>query len=60
MRRGYQKGSLKIHRANWVDQWWENGHRRNKVLGPVVKMSSFRTCGHSVGCEQPKSKLRHF
>jgi integrase len=39
MRRGYQKGSLKIHRANWVGQWWENGHRRNRVLGPVAKMT---------------------
>lgn len=39
MRRGYQKGSLKVHRENWVPQWWQNGHRRNRVLGPVSKMT---------------------
>ena len=39
MRRGYQKGSLKIHRENWVAQWWQDGHRRNRVLGPVSKMT---------------------
>ncbi|MEW5976036.1 MAG: tyrosine-type recombinase/integrase [Acidobacteriota bacterium] len=42
MRRGYQKGSLKIHRENWVAQWWDNGHRKNRVLGPVSKMTKSR------------------
>jgi integrase len=39
MRRGYQKGSLKVFRGNYVAQWRENGHRRNRVLGPVSKMT---------------------
>jgi integrase len=39
MRRGYQKGSLKVHRGNWVAQWWQDGHRRNRALGPVAKMT---------------------
>jgi hypothetical protein len=39
MRRGSQKGSLKVFRGNHVAQWRENGHRRNRVLGPVSKMT---------------------
>ena len=32
-RRRHQQGSLKRVRGRWIAQWWEDGHRRNKVLG---------------------------
>lgn len=34
-RRRHQQGSLKVVRGRWIAQWWEDGHRRNKVLGRV-------------------------
>src|ERR1051325_7456038 len=39
MRKRYQNGSLKQRCGKWVGQWWEDGHRRNLVLGPVSKMT---------------------
>jgi integrase len=39
VRRGYQKGSLKVFRGKWVAQWWEGSHRRNRVIGCAKKMS---------------------
>lgn len=32
-RRRHQQGSLKVVRGRWIAQWWDNGHRRNKLLG---------------------------
>ena len=39
MRRRYQKGSLTKARGRWIAQWWENGHRRKRVLGTVSAMT---------------------
>jgi hypothetical protein len=43
MPKRFQKGSVKkIKRPAgwmWVGQYWENGHRRNKVLGLVAQMT---------------------
>jgi TPP-dependent indolepyruvate ferredoxin oxidoreductase alpha subunit len=39
MQRGYQKGSLKVFRGNYVGQGWQGGHRKSRVLGPVSKMT---------------------
>lgn len=39
MRKRHQKGSLKIRNGNWIAQWWQEGHRRNKVLGKIRKMA---------------------
>jgi integrase len=39
MRKRHQKGSLKTRNGNWIAQWWQEGHRRNKVLGKIRKMS---------------------
>ena len=39
MRKRHQKGSLKIRNGNWIAQWWDEGHRRNKVLGKIRKMT---------------------
>ncbi len=39
MRKRHQKGSLKIRNGNWIAQWWQEGHRRNKVLGKTRKMT---------------------
>jgi integrase len=42
-RKRYQNGSVKPRNHGrkkvWVAQWWENGHRRSKVLGPFSSMS---------------------
>ena len=38
-RRRHQQGSLKVVRGRYVAQWWEDGHRRNKVLGKVSKLT---------------------
>lgn len=38
-RQRYQSGSLKKSRGKWVGQWWDGGHRRNRVLGPVSSTS---------------------
>src|SRR5579884_1643458 len=39
MRRNrYQKGSIKKRCGKWIGQWWENGVRRNRALGPVSTM----------------------
>jgi hypothetical protein len=35
MRKRHQQGSLKVIRGRWIGQWWEDGHRRNKMLGKV-------------------------
>jgi integrase len=35
MRRRYQQGSLSKVDGNWIAQWWEDGHRRNRTLGRV-------------------------
>ena len=35
MRKRFQKGSVKKVKGNWIGQWWEDGHRRNLVLGRV-------------------------
>jgi hypothetical protein len=39
MRQRHQKGSLKIRNGNWIAQWWQEGHRRNKVLGKIRKVT---------------------
>ncbi len=43
MAKRFQKGSVKRIRRPaglmWVGQWWEEGHRRNRVLGLVSKMT---------------------
>jgi integrase len=39
MRRRFQKGSIKKRDGAWIGQWWENGHRRNVVLGRVSQMT---------------------
>jgi integrase len=39
MRKRHQKGSLKIRNGNWIAQWWQEGHRRNKVLGKIRKVT---------------------
>src|SRR2546426_5957714 len=43
MPKRFQKGSVKKIRRPagwmWVGQWWDDGHRRNKVLGLVSKMT---------------------
>ena len=40
-RKRYQEGSLKkvASRGTWVGQWWEDGTRRNKVLGRFSSMT---------------------
>jgi hypothetical protein len=38
-RRRHQQGSLKVVRGRWIAQWWEDGHRRNKVLGRVPSIT---------------------
>jgi integrase len=38
-RKRHQRGSLKKVRERWVAQWWEEGHRRNKILGNAGKMT---------------------
>src|SRR5262245_5333044 len=39
MRRRFQKGSIKKRKGVWIGQWWENGHRRNVVLGRVAQLT---------------------
>src|SRR5215469_11060356 len=39
MRRRYQSGSLRKRCGKWVGQWWEQGRRRNRVLGPFSSMT---------------------
>ena len=38
-RRRYQQGSLKKRCGKWIGQWWEQGRRRNRALGPVSSMT---------------------
>jgi hypothetical protein len=38
-RRRHRQGNLKVVRGRHVAQWWEDGHRRNKVLGMVSSMT---------------------
>lgn len=38
-RKRHQQGSLKVVRGRWIAQWWEDGHRRNKLLGKVSKVT---------------------
>ena len=37
----------------WVGQWWENGHRRNRVLGLVSEMSKTDAQGKLAEILQP-------
>src|SRR5438105_11440797 len=39
MRKRFQKGSVKKVNGKWIGQWWENGKRRNLVLGRVSEMT---------------------
>ena len=39
MRKRFQKGSVKKVKGKWIGQWWEDGSRRNRVLGRVAEMS---------------------
>lgn len=39
MRRRHQTGGLKKHRGKWMGQWWSDGKRVAKVLGPVKEMT---------------------
>lgn len=38
-RKRSQQGSLKLLRGRWIAQWWEEGHRRNRLLGKVSNMT---------------------
>jgi len=38
-RKRHQQGSLKTIRGRWIAQWWEEGHRRNKLLGKASKVT---------------------
>jgi integrase len=42
-RKRFMKGSVRARRHGstkvWVGQWWENGHRRSKVLGKCSEMT---------------------
>ena len=38
-RKRHQQGNLKVVRGRLIAQWWEGGHRRNKVLGKVGKVT---------------------
>ena len=39
MRKRFQKGSVKKVKGKWIGQWWEDGHRRNQVLGRTSEMT---------------------
>src|SRR2546423_69325 len=39
MRKRYQQGSLRKVGGKWISQWWEDGHRRKRTLGPVSQLS---------------------
>jgi len=39
MRRRHQTGGLKKHRGKWMGQWWSDGKRVARVLGPVKEMT---------------------
>ena len=39
MRKRFQQGSVKKVKGNWIGQWWEDGHRRNLVLGRASEMT---------------------
>ena len=39
MRKRFQKGSVKKVKGKWIGQWWDNGRRRNLMLGRVSEMS---------------------
>lgn len=41
-RKRHQRGSLKNVRGCWIAQWWEKGHRRNKILGDASEMTKSR------------------
>src|SRR5579875_2402748 len=70
MRKRFQQGGLLKRNGSWVGQWWENGHRRKRKLGPISQMTkaqaqialaaivepiNARTAGPSPNC-----KLRDF
>lgn len=38
-RRRHQQGSIKLARGRWIAQWWEDGHRRNRVLGEASTLT---------------------
>jgi integrase len=38
-RKRHQQGNLKVVRGCWIAQWWEGGHRRNKLLGKTGKIT---------------------
>jgi integrase len=38
-RRRHQTGSIKKRCGKWVGQWWEDGNRRNRVLGAVSELT---------------------
>jgi integrase len=39
MRRRFQNGSLFKRGSSWVIAWWEDGHRRNRTLGRIGKIT---------------------
>jgi len=39
MRRRYKEGGLKKYKGFWIAQWWEDGHRRNRILGRVSMLT---------------------
>ena len=39
MRQRYQEGSLKKRDGKWVAQWWEDGRRRKRRLGPISSVT---------------------
>jgi len=67
-RRRYQHGSVKRKGRSWVGQWWEQGHRRNKVLGKVSAMTKSEAKGELSKLlekaipvqEQQEMDVRHF
>jgi integrase len=39
MRRRYKEGGLKKYKGFWVAQWWDDGHRRNRIVGRVSQLT---------------------
>jgi integrase len=39
MRRRYKEGGLKKYKGFWVAQYWDDGHRRNRIVGRVSQVT---------------------
>lgn len=58
MRRRYKEGSLKKYKGFWVAQWWEDGHRRNRIMGRVSLLTKAEAMSRLDGIMGPLN-LRH-